>query len=62
MVHRFRLQRSLVGSFGAQFSFSGVAWAGEPQKRTDPDWEAVVKGANAQGQLAIYANEAASIF
>ena len=57
MMHRF-LSATVVGLvlFALPISFGSVVWAGEAQKRADSDWEAVVKAAKAEGQLAIYAN------
>ena len=56
-MHRF-LTATIVGLFvfALQFSFGSVVWAGEARGRGDSDWEAVVKAAKAEGQLAIYAN------
>src|SRR5687767_7798317 len=56
-MHRV-FNTTIVGLFlfALQISWGGAVWAAEARGRADADWEAVVKAAKAEGQLAIYAN------
>ena len=56
IINRFFTATVLAGFlFALQLFSSSVISAGEA-RRLDSDWEAVVKAAKAEGQLAIYAN------
>lgn len=57
ITHRFlTLTIDVLFLFALQISSGSAVWAGEAQKRGESDWEAVVKAAKTEGQLAIYAN------
>src|SRR5688572_30318871 len=57
MMDRFFTATIVAGFlFALQLFSSGGVWAGEAKGRAESEWEAVVKAAKGEGQLAIYAN------